>query len=346
LFTILLLAIFSLGCAVPGEPLPPLLEIPAPVTDLTAQQVGDTLRVTIPVPRLTTEGTLPKHLERIELFVTYAPPAAAQPEFAAPAEQVWNAGDLRDGSAVLSHEIRLSSRLIGQRAWLAVRASNHRGSDAGLSNVVAVDIAALPAPPQAVSATVTEKAIELRWTASTQSVFGGGVPAAANAEYEVFRAAADTESLTSIGRTSSTSFRDEEISLGSNYRYAVRAVVPSEVSLAATTLSDTATVAAADRFAPAPPADLRAIAVTGAVELAWSPNAEADLAGYNVYREQLGEDGRASAPRVKLNAAPLDIPLFRDTNIRPAMRYAYTATAVDRDGNESAPSNEETVETE
>ena len=102
LFTILLLAIFSLGCAVPGEPLPPLLEIPAPVTDLTAQQVGDTLRVTIPVPRLTTEGTLPKHLERIELFVTYAPPAAAQPEFAAPAEQVWNAGDLRDGSAVLS----------------------------------------------------------------------------------------------------------------------------------------------------------------------------------------------------------------------------------------------------
>jgi hypothetical protein len=341
---LLLVLLFAAGCAVPGEPLPPLLEIPAPVSGLAAQQVGDTLHISIPVPQLTTEGTLPKRLEQIELTIAYTTSPAGQPEFTAPPARVWNADELRAAGTTLIYEMRIDSKQLGQRAWLAVRAKNHRGLDAGPSNVVAVDISNLPTTPVGVTAMVSERAIELSWPMCNRSVFTGAA-ATAGVQYEVFRSSGDAPALKSIGRTSSTSYRDESISLGGTYNYAVRAIIPSEVSLAATSLSETLTVAALDRFAPAPPADLRAIAVTGAVELAWSPNAEADLAGYNVYRELLGEDGRASGPRVKLNATLLDISLYRDADARPAARYLYTATAVDRDGNESAPSNEETVET-
>jgi hypothetical protein len=342
---ILLLATVSIGCAVPGEPLPPLLEIPAPVAGLTAQQVGTEIRVIIPVPQLTTEGTRPRHIERVDLYLAYTAAGALQPDFSSTPIRTWGATELPDGATELSHEIELDSGQIGRRAWLAARAQNHRGVDAGLSNLAMVDVANLPAAPGKISATVSERWIDLSWTAASGSVFTnrGALPVAV--QYEVFRGDSGG-TLEKIGAAGTATYRDETIALGGTYRYAVRAAIPSDVSVAITALSDPVEVAALDRFAPAAPADLRAIAVTGAVELAWSPNAEGDLAGYNVYREPLGEDGRATAPRHKLNAAPLDIPLFRDVGASPESRFRYAATAVDRDGNESAPSNEETVETE
>jgi fibronectin type 3 domain-containing protein len=69
------------------------------------------------------------------------------------------------------------------------------------------------------------------------------------------------------------------------------------------------------------------------VELSWAISPETDNAGYNVYRsEQVGVLG------TRLNAEPLLTPAFRDMNGLPGRRYFYSVTAVDRSGNESAPS--------
>jgi len=62
------LFLLLVGCGVPGEPLPPLLEIPAAINDLTAVQVGDHIEVTWSVPHLTTEGTRVRELDRMDIY--------------------------------------------------------------------------------------------------------------------------------------------------------------------------------------------------------------------------------------------------------------------------------------
>ena len=70
------------------------------------------------------------------------------------------------------------------------------------------------------------------------------------------------------------------------------------------------------------------------MDLSWSINLETDLAGYRVYKsEQEGARGQLITPDL------LPVPAVRDTSVEPGHRYWYTVTAVDRAGNESAPSN-------
>jgi fibronectin type 3 domain-containing protein len=69
------------------------------------------------------------------------------------------------------------------------------------------------------------------------------------------------------------------------------------------------------------------------VDLSWSINTETDLAGYRVYRsEQHDTPGQLLTPDL------LPSPAYRDTSVQPGHLYWYSVTAVDRSGNESAPS--------
>jgi len=89
---------------------------------------------------------------------------------------------------------------------------------------------------------------------------------------------------------------------------------------------------------PAPPRDLVAVAqaATGTgpatIELSWAISTEADLAGYNVYRTEVG----LARPQ-RLNQELLLTPTFRDISVAVGALYTYTVTAVDRAGNESPP---------
>lgn len=351
------LLLFTGGCAVPGEPLPPLLDIPSRISGITAQQIGSELRIKVPVPQLTTEGTRPRSMEKIELYVEIHPGGTVI-ETTSSAEpkpiHVWSARDIASNPTEFSYEIdlkQLTRDWSRQPLWVAAvsaQAFNHRGSHAGISDVVFADVVNLPRTPTGLAAVVSENNLTLNWTGFTESIFGAESAEFPALEYEIFRSP-DTPveaALEKVGQSKSTTFADSSILFGQSYRYAVRAIYSGNFSISATPLSTPIKVVALDRFPPAPPAGLRAIAVTGAVELAWSPGAEADLAGYNIYREMVADDAPAAAARVKLNASPLDIPLFRDASVDPATQYRYQVTAVDRDGNEGTASNEETVETE
>ena len=87
-----------------------------------------------------------------------------------------------------------------------------------------------------------------------------------------------------------------------------------------------------------PPQGLSSIYSAGAVELVWTANTEADLAGYNVYRLE-----NQTAQRV--NKELLRTPIFRDATAAPGKTLTYYVTAVDLAGNESKASNKEEVET-
>src|SRR5205814_9564997 len=98
------------------------------------------------------------------------------------------------------------------------------------------------------------------------------------------------------------------------------------------------TVFAHDVFPPAVPTGLQAVA-SGVgqapfIDLIWAPVTDADLAGYNVYRNEPG-----GAP-VKINSALVQTPAYRDVNVMSGRKYFYSVSAVDLRGNESARSEE------
>jgi hypothetical protein len=76
---------------------------------------------------------------------------------------------------------------------------------------------------------------------------------------------------------------------------------------------------------------------TLAADLAWQPDTESDLAGYNVYKQVLGADGSAGSVW-KLNSKLVELPSFHDAMVARGVAYRYTVTAVDSKGNESAAS--------
>lgn len=114
----------------------------------------------------------------------------------------------------------------------------------------------------------------------------------------------------------------------------LRRTVTVTLAIAALTLvgcgsSNNGTSLGPDTAPPSTPSILKVHSREGTVVIAWAPNVEADLAGYNVYL--------ASTPPEKMNTSLimgssfLLIPGNSGT-------YRYRVTAVDRTGNESAPS--------
>jgi hypothetical protein len=73
------------------------------------------------------------------------------------------------------------------------------------------------------------------------------------------------------------------------------------------------------------------------VDLLWAPNVEKDIAKYNVYRRE--EGGEA----VRIGSVPGTVLSFQDKDVAAAHRYFYRVSAVDKRGNESAKSQEESA---
>jgi hypothetical protein len=94
--------------------------------------------------------------------------------------------------------------------------------------------------------------------------------------------------------------------------------------------SNPVTITPHDTFPPAAPQAVQAVYSSGFIDLAWHPNTEGDIAGYNVYRGQQ-----------KLNAQLVTASAFRDDKLQgiaPGTELFYYVTAVDSQGNESARS--------
>ena len=106
-------------------------------------------------------------------------------------------------------------------------------------------------------------------------------------------------------------------------------------------LSDPIRVEAIDTFPPAVPTGLAAVATAAdsaaglSIDLSWLPIAEADLAGYAVYRRE----GDGAWSRISPQQ-PVVGPGFHDPHVQPGHTYRYAVTAIDQLGHESARSEE------
>jgi fibronectin type 3 domain-containing protein len=134
---------------------------------------------------------------------------------------------------------------------------------------------------------------------------------------------------------------DTSVLFNQRYRYVVERVVTLELSGKSVEIKSTPSgaieVSTKDTFAPAVPQGLVAVADTtaGAIDLSWSPDTDADLAAYHVYRRDLQE----GSPAQRIASVSVETS-FRDTEVKPEHTYAYSVSAIDQSGNESKPSPE------
>jgi hypothetical protein len=126
---------------------------------------------------------------------------------------------------------------------------------------------------------------------------------------------------------------DRRVQFGADRCYAVRTLTQIGTFAIESDPSEPVCIALVDRFAPAAPTGLQAVAGEGAISLIWEANSEADLLGYLILRSE-----GTGAPKA-LTPAPITETTFRDTTAAKGVRYSYVIVALDKAKNQSQPSN-------
>ncbi len=254
LFCILWLA----GCAYVGAPKPPALDIPTRITDLRAAEYGDKIVVQFTIGALTTDGLALTRVKAVELQVTGGDSPQMLP---VPA----------NGPGPVDHDFPAKD-WVGKQVTLMVRATGPKGKASDWSNAVALAVGAPLATPANLKAASDPKGVRLTWAGSFGSETGG--------RYRIFRGSGDAMPQR-LAESDKPEYVDTAADFGSPYRYFVQALVGE---LRQSEISAIVGVTPMDMFPPAVPVGLMAVAGVNSIELAWQPNTEEDLAGYQVYR--------------------------------------------------------------
>ena len=347
------------GCGAPGEPQPPTPPVPQAVADLTAKQAGDGVLLTFTMPG---KSTLGERLQQVPTFEVLR--GTVQPD-GTPDPKSFRVVDTVPGTLVARYSQRGQVQFIdpvsptdpqlrsGQPFVYRARALFSPKRPSLDSKEVTLRLYPVAERISSLDASVTEQGINLKWPAPTRT--SASEPLSAVQEYHVYRgelgpasgsvAASDPlqatwkSPLLQLGTTTTTDYRDSGFDYGKTYAYLVRSVIASPAGALESSDSPLAIVTPTDTFPPAAPQGIVAAIRPGttpgsvAVELSWSINVEPDLAGYRVYRsEQEGARGALLTPEL------LPSPAYRDNSVQSGQRYWYAVAAVDRAGNESAPS--------
>ena len=343
------------GCGVPGIPKPPSLDLPQTVTNLRAVRKGDRVYLDWTVPSETTDRLAVRHLGLTNICRGLAPISeCANPVGEVPAQQLAGASPQRSKSAKpttmgrASYVDHLPQTLLAENAdaemFYAISVLNSRGRSAGISNIVRLPaVPALP-PPSDFQARVTAEGVLLSWIGTSRAAETTGI----RHVYRVYRRPEGGNTDTVVGdvplnETPAAQLLDHSFEWEKTYSYRATVVTVIHAEGKPETQfegDDTPAVEvfAHDVFPPAVPSGLQAV-FSGAgqqpfIDLIWAPDADADLAGYNVFRNEEG-----AAP-VKVNTELVKTPAFRDMNVALGKTYVYSVSAVDVRGNESARSQE------
>jgi hypothetical protein len=362
------------GCGTPGAPVVPSLQLPQPPSDLVAARKGDRVTLTWTAPQLTTDNQTIRERHAGPTIICRAasatPAAGCQAVGESPAviPVPPTRGHRRGPRTPQVQYVDTLPKELEQAhpagfAQYAVEARNSRGRVAGMSNQVMVPLAPAPAPPTELSMEVTAAGVVVYWCPAKMPVVPGlsytahayrqevsaptgakpgsaGVPNAARAVPPIVLLAGEPVAAGKHPCSHGEELLDRSFEWEKQYRYWVAGV--TKVNAHEQTLevegddSVPVTVLTHDVFPPAVPEGIEAVA-SGVgqqpfIDLTWRPDTDADLAGYYVYRQQ------ADGSWVKLNAAPVPVPAFRDDQVKPGERYSYTVSAVDVRGNESGRS--------
>ena len=348
------------GCGAPGDPVPPSPPVPVAISDLVARQAGDGVELVFSLPAKSVSGEKLGAAPAVEIVRgSLKPNGAPDPKsfrvvYTIPGALVGNyyaAGHVHFADPISPEDTK--ARPGTTYAYvIRTRLSKKRASPD--SNVVTAPMFPVPQPISSVQFQVTEIAVNLTWPVPRQTSAGDVLSGISG--YRVYRGENDPHapppaskdlsathwisSLALLGPSTTNSYSDRRFEFGKTYVYVVRTVIPANGNEIESDNSEPVTVTPLDTFPPGAPQGLVAAVLPGAtplafvVDLSWSINPEADLAGYRVYRsEQEGARGQLITPDL------LPVPAVRDSSVALGLRYWYTVTAVDHAGNESAPSS-------
>ncbi len=340
------------GCASPGPPLPPTLNLPEVVSarGLTATRVGDEVKLHWTTPTQTTDKLAIKGAITAEICRDVVAGSLAKKKPCTPVVRVVvspGATDVADAlSAALSSG---SAKLLAYRVQLV----NTAGRTAGPSAVVYAAAGPAPPPMEAFGGEATKDGVVLHWRAEGS---GTGWVELDRTVLDAAPAAKNTDALAGLtsakepaekrfraGATDAGGTVDRTVEIGHTYRYSAQRVssvlVGGQSLQARSVASATLEFAVRDVFAPDVPTGL--VAVPGlegnaaTIDLSWEPDVEARVAGYRVYRREAGPaDWVRVGPELVTEAA------YRDLKVTPGRGYSYRVTAVSTAGNESGPSGE------
>jgi hypothetical protein len=329
------------------------------IRDLVARQAGDAVELTFTMPNKSTLGEKLKEVPAFEVLRgTCKPDGTVDEKSFQVADTVPGSlvnGYIRKGKVEFAdplspEELKTHS---GEVVIYEVRTYISSKKISPRSQNVSLKVYPVPAPIPSIDVELTENAIRLKWQAP--SLTTAGEPVGAVQEYHVYRGELDAQTaetaqkdprttawkapLIQIATTTAAEYQDLGFDYGKTYGYRVRSVIQVEGASLESSDSSLVVLNPRDTFPPAAPQELVAAVLPGstprqrAVELSWSINLETDLAGYRVYRSE-----QADARGDLVTREVLPTPAYRDTSVRTGARYWYTVIAVDKAGNESAPS--------
>lgn len=302
------------GCGYVGDPLPPALRIPGRVTDLRVTQREDRIVMQFTVPELTTDG-LPLKLGKVDLLAGPHAQAPFNTEAWAAGAKALDTSTVKPGPATV--EVA-SSGWSGQEVFFRVRLLSDRGKDGGWSDFVNLRVIAPLRKPDGLKAEPAAQGVKLTWA---------GPRGPAGVAFRI-RRREGKGAVAEVATAAGYEWVDTQTRYGETYEYSVQSLMTADGARAESVPSDTILIVPVDRFPPAVPAGLTALAGPSSIELSWDPNSESDFAGYFVYRAVSG----GALDRL---AGPLSAPSFSDKGARPGTAYKYAVSAVDLSGNQS-----------
>ena len=340
------------GCASPGPPRAPSLQLPQPVRDLSVARQGERVELRFTLPQRTTDN-LPIRENVVKVSVCRA--GEGGPCEAVPAlenvDLAMNAGASAERRGVVWHDDLPQAETAGQPKLLTYRVelTNLEGKTAGWSDAAYTAAGATPEAVNGLSAVETRAGVLLRWQPSAvteqdevlvrrELVATPGTPSA-GAKHE----AAEPVWLEAHAGGGDQTI-DSSASEDTPYWYAAerrRVVTLGEHKVEMrSALSLLVKITWRNAFPPAAPVGLSAapFAQGGAfaVDLVWEPVQEPGLKGYLVTRQGLDADGAAVGSPEKLTAEAVPLPAFHDATAKQGVRYRYGVRAVSKKDVEGA----------
>jgi hypothetical protein len=329
------LALAALGCGHRGPPTPPLPHLPEPPAGVRWRQRGDALQVEARYTLRIVGGGALRLPARPEILFTTSSPGqgsswsasnrdrefrrVARP-LALPPFETDAKSPVTRRDAVPLEQFPASPELV-----LAVALADARArSLASPRSALAPLRPALPAMTT-LTAAPRENGIQLSWAApaderaETVRIWRWSPPAAE--PWEPFRtvAASDGALLDTAPR-----YGETVVYLAAFARPAAQVAVegvPQQLE----------PIDYQDRFPPAPPRDLDAVAEAGRIRVLWYPGGSADEKAWVVERQREGEPEFAERGRSEVPDA-----FFLDAAAEPGARFRYRVLAEDASGNRSA----------
>jgi len=348
------------GCANPGPPQPPSLNLPSIVKDLRADRIGNEVRLVWTTPSDTTDGVLIKPPIVAELCRDLPPPGAA-PATCTSIRRL----PVQPGPSSIADP--LPARLLSDpvRPLLyRVRLLNASDRAAGLSNSAVAAAGCAPEGIENLRSSASAGGTRILWqpqiSPAAAVVLDRSTLASAPSPAQPATVAkpGTAASLTGKRSTASVPVRLEGALQGpdpggtldlsshrdTTYSYvawrARSVTLEGKLLILRSPVSSPLVVTVRDTTPPATPSGLEAVVDGSAVDLSWEPDTEPDLAGYFVERTELppANPGTADAPSWRrLNQAPSLAPAFRDTPPASLGSYRYRILAADTTGNISLP---------